>query len=76
MTGIARNHSKDAACAGKVAFRSFALANAVSERKLKTTRLRQPYHCAHCGSWHIGGKNKVSRAKALAQRKKREATHE
>jgi len=48
----------EVACAGKVPFSSFALANAVITRVREKHREGwSAYHCAHCHEWHIGTVN-------------------
>lgn len=56
-----------AACAGKVAFASAALAHALQQRRRRngrkgTFRDNEPYRCQHCGKWHIGGNAKRRRS--------------
>ena len=40
-------------CSGKVAFDSAVLAQLVATRRWFQEH-REPYRCAHCGSWHLG----------------------
>ena len=43
-----------AACAGKVAFRSHAMAQMVASRGSRQGRSRQVYHCPFCHQFHLG----------------------
>lgn len=46
------------ACAGKVSFTTYTLANAVVKRNRDKYREgRTSYHCQHCHQWHIGTDN-------------------
>ena len=46
------------ACAGKVSFATFTLANSVVKRNREKHReSRTSYHCMHCHQWHIGTDN-------------------
>jgi hypothetical protein len=45
-----------AACSGKVAFDSWALAEAASKRRRKNAGISvRPYRCKVCGKVHLGG---------------------
>lgn len=44
-------------CTGKVALPTFELANTAAKqmrRKYQTGCAVEPYHCPHCGKWHVG----------------------
>jgi len=43
-------------CLGKFKYQTFDLANMVAKRNKDSTY--QPYHCPHCGSYHIGNSPK------------------
>lgn len=44
-----------AACSGKRRFNSFNAAQAEAIRIRRKRHLREkPYHCAHCGAYHVG----------------------
>ena len=43
-----------AACAGKVAFRSHAMAQMVASRGSRSERSRQVYRCPFCHQFHLG----------------------
>ena len=57
------------ACAGKVSFATFTLANAVIKRNGDKPREgRTSYHCLHCHQWHLGTDN-GQRARERYERK-------
>jgi hypothetical protein len=44
-------------CQGKAGFASFTLANRVGgaqRKRRESTGRSHPYHCQHCGQWHLG----------------------
>lgn len=59
-----------AACAGKVAFASFTLADLVGKRRTAQARGRKPYRCGNCGMWHVG--SDVSKAELQRHRQLKE----
>ncbi len=56
-------------CHGKHRFDSHAQATEGVSNRLK--KLAAPYHCVHCGGWHVGGQEH-HRRKTMARRKIRE----
>jgi hypothetical protein len=60
-----------ASCIGKSKFPTFALANAVTRREAHNERSRAPYHCKHCGSFHLGDvrMRKANRVKRAVKRR-------
>jgi len=49
-----RDTYRASACAGKVAFRSHAMAQMVASRGGRQGRSRQVYHCTFCHQFHLG----------------------
>jgi len=49
-----RGHQRRKACTRKVRYPSLADAQSVIDRKGPDLADLRPYHCPHCGHWHIG----------------------
>lgn len=63
-TSTVATESFIATCHGKARFDSPALANKASRRSRRSHHEAiTPYHCDHCGGWHLGTKG-IGRSRA------------